>query len=281
MTEFLAFILVGVYIVCQSGYAFFTKISSNRLILFGGLNLVTFFISIPLMFLVSAPPLESFVFIGASMCAYTIATYFRALSYARTDLSSVVPLSQAFSFICLTLFALFFLNEEGSITELIGIAVVIIGVLIATNVKKLSRIDDPLAVFFIFLGSCATAAQFCFDIIGTRLCENPFSYIVWLMPIGVPVSIVALIKHKKQVLTLLNSNLKPILASSVLDNVGYACILYIIYELRVLFVLPLTALTVVVSVLIGLVILKEKMPFRKLISATLIAGSIIAVQILT
>ena len=279
MNEFAALILVMVYVLCSVGYTTLIKLSGNRLVLFGALNIITIIFGFFFAFLVPFPSKEVGYVILGSMISYNTMLFFAARAYHVTDMSKVYPISVALKYTLVILFGKLLLEETANTFEWIGIIGIGCGILFQINWSKLLHKEDLQSLFFITGMGIFGGLQFCLDIYGTRLSENPFTYIVWSMFLGIPVSVYAILKYKVGLFTLFRKDWKQIIASSFMDNLGYACILLVTYWLKILYVLPISNLSIVVATLIGVISLKESMARQRIASAVLIFLSIAFVQI--
>lgn len=276
----LAFGLVLVYVFTTSVYSLLIKLSGNRLVLFGAVNGLTMVLALPLFLFIPPPSLELLPYILGSSMAYNAVLYFSHQAYKRADLSVVFPVRRAVSFLLVLFGAKFLLSEEAAWYEWLAFGVVFMGIMMQMSFRQLHKIEHSLPIIFMILAAVASAAQYIIDFAGIRQSENPFSFILALMFIGLPVTIWAFYTHRRDLRTALSAQKHQILASSLLDNLGYACFLYAVYVARALYAIPLTSLSIVVVTLLGLYHLKESMRLRRLVSATMIATAIAGVHVL-
>lgn len=280
MESSLAFLLIMVYVLSSSAYSLLVKLSGNRLVLFGAVNGLTMLLALPLFFVIPLPDVSALPYVAGSALAYNAVLYFSHQAYKRADLSVVFPVRRAVSFLLVLLGAKFLLSEEALWYEWLGFSFIFLGILMQVSLRQLHKIEHTGPFLLMVLAAVASATQYIIDFAGIRHSENPFSFILALMYIGLPVTVWAYWTHRQELRMVLSAQKYQILISSLLDNIGYACFLYAVYVARALYAIPLTSLSVVVVTCLGLFHLKESMRIRRLLSASIIAMAITLVHIM-
>jgi drug/metabolite transporter (DMT)-like permease len=277
--EALSYLLLVIYALCSATYSLFIKVSANRLVLFGALNLVTALIAFVLIWFVPLPSASSFVLIGLSSIAYTCMLYFAAKAYDQNDLSYFAPINAAFKFLLTLVISAFIYAESVTGIEWICIGIITFGILLKTPLGKITNIKNDKGLLYLAGAAFFSTTQFLIDIYGIKQADHTIAYIIWLMFIGLPVGIIALAKYRRSIIALINKEKGQIIASSLLDNIGYACILFVLYYTEVSEALPVSNLNIVFATLLGAFFLKEKASHRRIIAAIIITISIMASQI--
>lgn len=180
----------------------------------------------------------------------------------------------------MVLAAKFMLGETALWYEWLAFGVIFMGILMQMSWRQANKIAHVMPFVYMTLLGVFCAVQAMFDFAGIRASENLFSFIVALMFIGLPSTVLAFITHRKEIKEVLVAQKRQIIAVSLLDNIGYACFLYAIYVARVLYAVPLSNISVVIATLIGLYHLKESMRLRRIASAVLITAAISGVQLM-
>ena len=274
----LAFVLVLVMVFTHAMYAVLIKLSGNRLVLFGAVNGLTALLGLPLWFVVPFPSVSVLPYVLCSSIAYNLMLYLSNEAYKRGDLSVAFPLRKAISFVFVVAMAKVVFNEHALWYEWIAFVMIVCGILLQTNRRELHKIHHIWPFVVMASVGLASGLQAIIDIMGVRSAQNPFSFIVALMFIGLPVTLWAYLTHKHNLRDVLAQQKGQIVASSLLDNIGYASFLYAVYVARALYAVPLSSLSVVVATLFGLYHLKESMRLRRLLSAAMIAAAIAGVH---
>lgn len=278
MSDSLAISLILLYVICSTCYIFLIKVSANRLVLFGAVNLITIFFGLAFLPLVPPIPAAAWPYFIGSIVSYNLMLVFISKAYHHHDLSHAAPLMAAVKYILLIALAAYFFHESTTLMGWLGIVIVLAGISLQINFKRLFHTQHARAYGFILLAALFSASQIAFDIQGTRLCENPFSYIVYCMFLGVPVTLLAFFQYRRSITHLIKAEWKQIVLSSAFDNIGYACFLYVIFVLKILYIQPMTNLTIVAATLVGLFILKEEMKTRRILASLIIFAGLAVIQ---
>lgn len=278
MTDLLALLLILVSVACSTGYSTLIKLSGNRVVLFGAINFFSCLGFLCLMPLVPVLERDVWPILFASVITYNIMLYFISKAYENNDLSGVFPITAAVKFCAVILYAKLIFSESATFYEWVGIIGVAIGIFTQINWRKMLRRDEYMPVFYIVMAGIIGGLQFSLDIYGTRQSTNPFSYIVYAMVLGFPVMLYAVAKYKRKTVELVKNEWRQIIGSALMDNIGYAAILLVMYSLKVLYVVPLSNLSIVAVTCVGLFVLKEPLAQRRIISSFIILVSILLIQ---
>ena len=276
----LAFFLVIIYVLTSSTYSLLIKLSGNRLVLFGAVNALTMVLALPLFLVFPLPGKEVLPYILGSSVAYNAVLYFSHQAYKRADLSVVFPVRRALGFLLVLLGAKFLLAEQAMWYEWLAFGAIFVAILLQMSFRQLHKIEHTGPFLLMLFAAVASAAQYIIDFAGIRLGGNPFSFIIALMYIGLPVTLWAYFTHRHELTKVLSEQKKQIVISALLDNIGYGCFLYAVYVARALYAMPLTSLSVVVVTCLGLFHLKEGLRTRRLASAILITAAIAGVHLM-
>jgi drug/metabolite transporter (DMT)-like permease len=277
--ELLSYTLIIIYALCSATYSLFIKVSANRLVLFGALNAMTVVIAFCLIWFFPLPSLTSFMCIGLSACAYTAMLYFISKTYQANDLSYLAPVNAAIKFLLVILISAGLFSEHITHIEWLCIGIIAFAIFLKTSLHKLRAIKGDKGLLYLFLAAVFSTTQFLIDVYGIKQADNTASYIIWLMFIGLPVTIYSFVKYKKSIIALIQKEKFQIIASSLLDNIGYACLLFVMYYTEVNDALPISNLSIVFATAIGVLFLKEKTSIKKIIAALLITAAIIVSQL--
>ena len=267
-----------VSVFTHSMYATLIKLSGNRLVLFGAVNGLTALLGSALWLVVPFPSVAVIPYVLCSSIAYNLMLYLSNEAYKRGDLSVAFPIRKAISFVFLLMVSKIVFNEQALWYEWIAFAMIVCGILMQTNRRELHKIQHVWPFIVMASVGLASGLQAMIDIMGVRSAQNPFSFIVALMFIGLPMTLWAYLTHKHNLREVLAQQKHQIVAASLLDSIGYACFLYAVYVARALYAVPLSSLSVVVVTLLGLYHLKESMRLRRLLSAAMIAAAIAGVH---
>ncbi len=280
--EFTPYLLIFIYALASSLYALCIKISGNRLVFFGTLNGISCLLGLILVpFFPPPSEYQTYLALGASAVCYNAMLYFSAKSFSRFDMSIVTPMRMTVKFVILVIVGMFLFGETLSFWEYVGIIGVVLGLLIQINFKRIERLKFSPQYFYIILAAIFGTLQFTFDVIGIKSVVNPFTYISWLMFIGLPSTLWAIFTYKSAFFRLINYERRKIIASALLDNIGYACLLFVVYFLEMVEVVTLSYISIVIATALGVFVLKEEYSTRRIVSAFVIFISIMIFKLIS
>ena len=258
----------------------FTKNSKDKQVFVWWLAVVSFILFAPIAIITitrETVSLEAVAFSFGMSFVHFLYWIFYSKAYEHGDLSHVYPIirsSPAFVLIA----AIIFLNENVSITGVIGILLTTLG-LYTINLKKISpkALLEPLQsskdhhVRFAFLALAMVVAYSTLDKVGVSL-VHPFIYVFLLDigAIGLYTLYIKKTKSKKQWLRPWRKNRKNIFGAAVCTTISYPLVLVAITFTNVSYVSAFRQISVVLVVLIGYLFFKEKHALIRFISAGII-----------
>jgi drug/metabolite transporter (DMT)-like permease len=271
------FLLVLAAAFCHAGWNFFYKRMG------GGLELIWLFSAVSavlyaplaayvLMHASANLTLHQWLFIAGSTALHL--TYFAVLQrgYRVGDLSMVYPTARATGPLLTTIIAVAFLGETISLQSGIGIALIIGGVLMLSGVFKRgikTKAATTSVMFGLFVGML---------IAGYTLWDSHAVAVLLIPPLLLdyfpslartallaPVAM----KRKTEVAALWANHKSGIIAVAVLAPLAYILVLYALTFTPVTYVAPTRELSVLLTVLLGTLVLKEGDTQNRLIWASL------------
>lgn len=279
MLENFSFIILVVGALSASLYTSFIKISAGRLALYTGMNIVFVFTGLVFMPFVPLPPPEVWPYLALSSFFYCASSYFICYGFKTTDLSVAAPIMGGIKALFIVLTSVSLLNETALPLEWLAISGILVGIFMQVRIKEFIQKAHVKNVMIMSVTGIFSGAQLITDIQGIRLCDNPFSYIVFLMLLGIPVLVYGLFKQGKETRRLLTEQARPILLASLFDIVSYTCVLLVLYVMKVLYAMPITHLSIVFTTLFGLIVLKEQEKPRRIVAAILITACVVLIQV--
>lgn len=280
MEHALAVSLLLISALCAACHRLLIKLSMDRLVLFAGLNGVAVLVGLIAVWFVPPIPWRTLPYLLASSAFYTAAMYFLARGYERSDFSVITPLQGALKALVIAALAVAFLNEQARIHHWIAVALIVLAFLVQTTPSSLLNPHRYLTLALALSVGLFSGCQYVADIAGIRSVESPFSYLVWNLFIGLPIVLYGLGRRPRAALDQLIRQKRPILLGSALDMVGYAIILYIVYHLAMLDVLPIVNLDILFVTVLGLVLLGERFAFRRILASLLLLAGALIVELI-
>lgn len=251
-------------------YNFSIKISTDKIVLFSGMNIIFILIGILFVPFVPLPSPEVWPYLLISCASYCLSCLSMSYAFKRSEFSISVPLIAGLRATLIVLLSVFILLETPKILELIAISIIIVALFLQKKTHNFFTKKHITTIFLTFCVALASAVQFISDIRGIRLCESPFTYIVWAHFLGFPVAVYGFLFYRMEIIHLLKSKYRLIGFGAVCDIGYYAILMYVLYTLKVLEVMPLTYLSIVFSTLIGIFIFKEPHGCRRVMVSIVI-----------
>ena len=211
---------------------------------------------------------------------WTVIAYVGFAAYSNLEVSLKTSISKSKLFFIL-LFSIIFLREVFSAEKLIGTVLIFTGILIATHkrgqgFKKLKSKGALLALLAAFLGSIAMLIdKYAMNFFNPGM----YTFMLYLMP-AIFLSFFV-IKRGGKIKSILRNRLAPFLISAIAGGMYYYLIVRAFKVAEASVVVPIVELSVLVSVLGGIILLKERENlWNKIIGAVVvISGTIILAMI--
>jgi uncharacterized membrane protein len=224
------------------------------------------------------------VTISSAGCLHAFYFWFIGGAYERGDLSLVYPLARGSGPLFVPILAVLLLNEQLSITGVLGIIFVIVGIF-SIHLRSFS-IQSMLEPFLAMRGGAslwalctgATIAGYTLvDKIGVNIVHPPvYIYLMFVITLLL-LSPYVFIKERFDLKKEWNINKIPILIVGFLDLFTYLMILFALQISKVSYVAAVREVSIVFSALIGIMLLQEKNASQKLLGAVLISLGVVLI----
>jgi len=213
--------------------------------------------------------------------------YFLGRAYQSGDLSLVYPLSRAIAPIVVAIVAVIFVGEQIRTAGCIGIMAVVSGIFII-HLRSFSRnsLAEPLAALrgeasiWAILTGLTIATYSLVDKIGVRLVEPPvyiylINFITWLL-----LSPFILKTEAGRIIAEWHKNRLNIVVVAILVTASYLMILVALRMAHVSYVVAVREMSIVFSVVLGVVLLKERYGKQKLMGSVLIIIGVVTIGLI-
>lgn len=285
--ESLALILVLISAILHAIWNLFTKKSIDKMIFLWFLLLSSMIIYFPFfiyLFKGISKNVLTIIVLGGTFNAIYI--YFVAKTYQNGNLSLTYPLIRS-STIFIPILAYFFIGENLSIVGIFGIIIVLIGMFSMhldtfdlNSIQHLFKGFLDKATIFALLAALFSAFYAITDKIGMRN-ASPFTY-EYLRELTSFIIITPLILKKKNLKKITNEwkqNKATIIISGILMILSYVLILMAMQIDKVSYIISLRQISIIFGVLLGIVVLKEKHGFARIISSSIMFIGFILISI--
>lgn len=254
------------------------------------LNITSLFLILPVFYLILPEiyfPMEILPYLLVSGLAEVV--YFIGLgkAYEEGDLSVVYPVARS-SPVFVTIVAALFLGENLSLTGILGIFVIFIGVYVL-HLKGLTTADfsAPLKYLtssssrYAIIAALGTTVYSITDKLGVTT-VNPLLYSFWL-GFFVTGMMTITVLQRKGIKPILNEMKRPFRTSfaGVLMRGGYMLVLYAMSIAPVSYILALRQVSVVIGALMGVVFLKESYGRVRVIGSVIIFLGVFILSVFT
>ncbi len=223
---------------------------------------------------VPLPNPESWSYIFASIIIHSAYYAFLIHAYRQGDLSQVYPIARGAAPALVAVVAWFWASEALSLREMLGVAVVSLGILsLAWRRRHTLRAGEAGSIAFALLTSLSIALYSVTDGIGVRNAGSAISYIVWLFALeGWPLFLYALWRRRGRVGVSFMPNLKTGFGAAVISTLAYGIVIWAMSLGAMAHVVALRETSVVMAAAIGALALKEPFGARRIAAAAVVAA---------
>jgi drug/metabolite transporter (DMT)-like permease len=242
-------------------------------------QLVSALLSLPFVFFVPLPLIESWPMILVSVIVHNFYYYTLSRSYRAGDLSQMYPLFRGLAPVLVAIGAMFFAQEWLSIGSMLGIGLISLGLVSITLLGGKFGQISPDALRWGLATSIFIAAYTVTDGLGVRASGNSLSYILWLFLLeSVPISIVLLLTNRKPWFAYLRNKTGKIVIGGIASSAAYGLVIFAMSLGSMAMVSSLRETSVIFAALIGTLLFKESFGRQRIIAASLVCAGIILIR---
>ncbi|MEE4261833.1 MAG: EamA family transporter [Desulfobacteraceae bacterium] len=283
----LALGIVLVAALCHAIWNYLAKRSRNKLAFIWWFLIIAAVAYFP-MFLYFWPQVTvtpgGWVCIVATGVLHALYFWFMGGAYERGELSLVYPLSRGSGPLFVPILAIFFLQEQLSLTGVLGIVLVVVGIyIIHLNSFGIDSMLEPLramrgsASIWAFCTGGAIAGYSLVDKVGVGLVYPPvYIYLMFVISLLL-LSPYVLIKRIQTLKLEWQVNRGPILIDGFLVLFTYLMILFAFRLSKVSYVVAAREVSIVFSTVFGILWLKEEHAQQKFVGALSIAIGVVLI----
>lgn len=223
-------------------------------------------------------PWQGWVCIGGAGCAYAGYYMTIAKSYERGDLSIAYPIARGTAPVASALLGVVLYAERPSWVGIVGIALICLGgVAGSINVAGAKARVSTAGVLLAVATGLMTAVYSAFDKKGSATLQ-PLLYMGLSFAVGA-VGHWVLLRARKVPIDLSGMPPLNLMGASVANTFGYLLILLVLRTSPMSYVVPLKSVAVVLSLIVGVVVFKEKVDGRRSISVAVILCGLVAIAL--
>jgi drug/metabolite transporter (DMT)-like permease len=255
------------------------KSSGDRVVALAGMGLVSGAFAVAALPFVAAPPAPVLAVIACSVLLHIGYKLALAHLYEKTDLSRAYPLARGITPVLAALLAFAFLSEIPSATTLAGVAAISLGIGGLVFERGVSVLSVSAAASAVAAGA-AVAAYSALDAYGVRLNGDWLSFTAWLVACDSGLFVAyALATRRRAAAASWRSEWGRTLVSGLLGSIAFAVFLWALSRAQVGAVSALRETSMVFSVLIGALALKERMTGARAFAVAMVLGGTAAIAL--
>ncbi|MBO6637414.1 MAG: EamA family transporter [Roseitalea sp.] len=243
------------------------KINADRLVMIAIMMMSQVAAALLVVPFVAPPTPESWPFIAASTVLNTAYCVFLIKAYSHGDLSHVYPLSRGSAPLIVAAISVFIIGE--TLTRQAGLSVVVIalGIMSLALTRGAAGFTQPTAIFYALGTGIFIAGYTIVDGMGARLAESAHSYTFWVHLFnGIPIALLALYLRRGQVLRSVRKAWKVGVLGGMISLLAYWIVIWAMTLAPMALVSAVRETSMVFAVLIGVLLLKERLDLARLAS---------------
>lgn len=264
MPDYFLFLLLLIaalsHAICHS----ILKYNKNPLGILGVTSIFEIIVFTPLVLTVPIPTPYIWILIIISSILHGLYRLLVIFSYKYGDLSFIYPIARGSSSLLLVIVSLIYLTDKISLLGFMAIMIVCMGLFLISYSDKIKFNYSAFGLGF--LTAIMITAYTLIDGIGVRHSANPYSFLYWMLLLNGTPALVASFFFKNNGLRIINKNLIFIgIAFGILAPLAYGLVVWCMQFLPIAYVSSLRETSIIFATIIGVLILKEKTAFKRVI----------------
>jgi len=275
-----AILLVLLAALCHACWNAVVKVSGDRLVVLGVVNIVGASLGLLVIPFVEFPQRESWPWLFASIVVHQVYYFFLLQQYRVGDLSHVYPLSRGLSPLLVAMGAALLAGEVLSMRAMAGIGLASLGVLSLAFDRGAPWKGDARPVLFAGGTAITIAGYTVVDGLGVRSAGSAAGYIAWLFFLdGLPIAVFAAIRRGRELTYILTREWRKSLFGGALAIFAYGLVIWAMSRGPMAQVSAIRETSVIFATLIGVFMLKESFGVRRLIASLLVAIGLLVLNV--
>tara|TARA_Y100000590_G_scaffold233798_1_gene263383 strand:+ start:903 stop:1745 length:843 start_codon:yes stop_codon:yes gene_type:complete len=221
----------------------------------------------PVIFFVPTPEGITWFYLIASALLHSLYFILLGVMYNREDLTFIYPIARGCAPVFVTILSFIFLVDVIPLLGVVGILIVSFALMLISLNNFKTKIDIKIIGISVFIAFIISIYTFT-DGVGVRSVENSSTFIVWNFFFGGWVSIgYVYLTNKQALFSLKIKDLFLITCATIISFSAYAIIIWSMKYEPIGFVSSMRESSIIFASIIGLLILKEKISFIRIISS--------------
>jgi len=220
---------------------------------------------------VTPPARASWPCLAGSTAFQIIYYWLVARSYTHADMSQVYPLMRGTAPLLVALVTVFWSGDALSPPAWAGVLGICAGIVV---MALGTHVDERKGIRVALLNAFVIAGYTLIDGVGVRRSGAPAAYTLWAFLLtGMPLTLLALATRRRAFLACVARQWRSGLAAGIATTASYGLALWAMTQAPVAVIAALRETSILFGTLIAGLVLKERLGWRRLVSAGIIAGS--------
>lgn len=251
----------------HAGWNFLVKVQGDRLVVMATITAACGIFAAMALPFVPFPAPGIWPLILASLVLHNLYYLLLIAAYRYGELSLVYPVIRGTVPLAVTGLALVVLDEPVTPAGLIAVGLIAVGLLSLTTARDGAGRIAPRALLYAVATGLAAACYTLIDGIGVRTAASPHTYIFWLLALdGVPLALFAVCVRRRDTRRLIRAQGRAGLAAGAISLVSMWLFTWALALAPIPYVAALREVSMVFAVLLGVVVLKERLDLRKAVA---------------
>jgi len=231
-------------------------------------------------FFVPLPKAESLPFLAVGVIFHVGYCFFLMQSYKLGDLTQVYPLARGSAPLIVTLVSVLVLNVALSKQSLIGIFMIGAGIVCLAFVRRSDGVRNLKAYLYALGTGCFIASYSLVDGLGARLSGSSVSFYSWLS-IGNAIVIAIYLQcvRPTALREVITDYRRVFIIGGTASFIAYALVTWAFTQAPIAVVTALRETSIVFALGIGVVFLKERFGFTKLLATVVTLGGVLMLRL--
>ncbi|ODT87828.1 MAG: hypothetical protein ABS86_05160 [Sphingobium sp. SCN 64-10] len=250
------------------------KSGDNKLAVLAWIRVVEFTVALPFVLWIGLPPASLWPWILAAVATHALYQLVLSWSYAVSDFTAAYPIARGFVPIFTALLGVLFLGDALDPLTLAAIALVSLGILCLAARGSIS----PTGLLAAAITGLFTTAYTLIDAKGVRAAPDALTFVAWFFLMGslaMPTALLA--RHGRAAFRLMARDRKAGLLAGIMALVSFAPALFALGLAPVGAVAAIRESSIIIALVIGSLVLKEKLGTRRLSGALLVTAGMLGV----
>ena len=252
------------------------KVNGDRLVMIAIMMMTHVAVALLAILFVTLPTPESWPYIWASTALNTGYCVFLINAYRYGDLSHVYPISRGSAPLIIAVLSVAVVGETLSRQAGWSVVVIALGIMSLALTRGMAGFREPRAILYAVGTGVFIAGYTVVDGVGARLAESAPSYTFWVHLFnGIPITLLALYMRRGQVFVSVRKAWKVGVFGGIVSLSAYWIVIWAMTQAPIALVSAVRETSMVFAVLIGVVVLRERLDLARLVSmATTLIGTV-------